>query len=71
VKFDKVPSLAPAFEKTGTITAANASNINDGASAVVLMSKERAEAMGIKPLAKILAFADAQQTPEWFYYHTW
>ncbi len=66
VKFDKVPSLAPAFEKTGTITAANASNINDGASAVVLMSKERAEAMGIKPLAKILAFADAQQTPEWF-----
>ncbi len=66
VKFDKVPTLAPAFEKTGTITAANASNINDGASAVVLMSKERAEAMGIKPLAKILAFADAQQTPEWF-----
>lgn len=66
VKFDKVPSLAPAFEKTGTITAANASNINDGASAVVLMSKERAEAMGIKPLAKILAFADAQQAPEWF-----
>ncbi|HNF68245.1 MAG TPA: acetyl-CoA C-acyltransferase [Chitinophagales bacterium] len=66
VKFDKVPTLAPAFEKDGTITAANASNLNDGASAVVLMSKERAEAMGIKPLAKILAFADAQQAPEWF-----
>ncbi len=66
VKFDKVPTLAPAFEKDGTITAANASNLNDGAAAVVLMSKERAEAMGIKPLAKILAFADAQQTPEWF-----
>jgi acetyl-CoA C-acetyltransferase len=66
VKFDKVSTLSPAFEKTGTITAANASNINDGASAVVLMSKERAEAMGIKPLAKILAFADAQQAPEWF-----
>ena len=66
VKFDKVSTLAPAFEKDGTITAANASNLNDGASAVVLMSKERAEAMGIKPLAKILAFADAQQAPEWF-----
>ncbi|HNE46152.1 MAG TPA: acetyl-CoA C-acyltransferase [Chitinophagales bacterium] len=66
VKFEKVPTLAPAFERDGTITAANASNLNDGASAVVLMSKERAEAMGIKPLAKILAFADAQQAPEWF-----
>lgn len=66
VKFDKVPTLAPAFEKSGTITAANASGINDGASAVVLMSKEKCEALGLKPLAKILAFADAQQTPEWF-----
>lgn len=66
VKFDKVPTLPPAFEKTGTITAANASNINDGAAAVVLMSKEKCEALGIKPLAKILAFADAQQAPEWF-----
>ena len=66
VKFDRVPTLSPAFEKEGTITAANASNINDGAAAVVLMSKERAEAMGIKPLARIIGFADAQQTPEWF-----
>ncbi len=66
VKFDRVPTLSPAFEKEGTITAANASNINDGAAAVVLMSKERAEAMGIKPLARIISFADAQQTPEWF-----
>ncbi len=66
VKFDRVPTLSPAFEKEGTITAANASNINDGAAAVVLMSKERAEAMGIKPIARIIGFADAQQTPEWF-----
>lgn len=66
VKYDKIPSLSPSFEKTGTITAANASGINDGASAVVLMSKERCEAMGLKPLAKIVSFADAQQAPEWF-----
>lgn len=66
VKFDKIPSLSPSFEKTGTITAANASGINDGASAVVLMSKEKCEAMGLKPLAKIVSFADAQQAPEWF-----
>lgn len=66
VKYDKVPTLPPAFEKTGTITAANASGINDGASAVVLMSKEKCEELGLKPLAKILAFADAQQAPEWF-----
>ncbi len=66
VKFDKVPTLAPVFEKEGTITAANASNINDGASALVLMSKEKAEALGIKPLAKIIGYADAQQAPEWF-----
>lgn len=66
VKFDRVATLSPAFEKDGTITAANASNINDGAAAVVLMSKERAESMGIKPLARIIGFADAQQTPEWF-----
>ncbi len=66
VKFDRVATLSPAFEKDGTITAANASNINDGAAAVVLMSKERAKAMGIKPLARIVGFADAQQTPEWF-----
>ena len=66
VNFDRVPTLPSVFEKEGTITAANASNINDGAAAVVLMSKERAEAMGIKPLAKILSYADAQQAPEWF-----
>ncbi|MFM7078372.1 MAG: acetyl-CoA C-acyltransferase, partial [Bacteroidota bacterium] len=66
VDFNKIPSLKPAFQKDGTVTAANASKLNDGASAVVLMSKERAEAMGIKPLAEIIAFADAQQAPEWF-----
>ncbi len=66
VKMDKVATLSPAFEKDGTITAANASNLNDGAAAVVLMSKEKAEELGITPLAKILAFADAQQAPEWF-----
>jgi len=66
VKIEKIPSLKPAFQKDGTVTAANASNLNDGASAVVLMSKERADALGIKPLAKIRSFADAQQAPEWF-----
>lgn len=66
VKFDKIPSLKPVFKKDGTVTAANASTLNDGASAVVLMSKEKADALGIKPLAKILGFADAQQAPEWF-----
>ncbi|MEZ5013440.1 MAG: acetyl-CoA C-acyltransferase [Chitinophagales bacterium] len=66
VKFDRIPTLNPAFEKDGTITAANASNINDGAAAVVLMRRERADALGIKPLAIIRGFADAQQAPEWF-----
>lgn len=66
VKFEKIPGLKPVFKKDGTITAANASTLNDGAAAVVLMSAERAEALGIKPLAKILGFADAQQAPEWF-----
>jgi len=66
VKIEKIPSLKPAFQKDGTVTAANASKLNDGASAVVLMSKERADALGIKPLAKIRSFADAQQAPEWF-----
>jgi acetyl-CoA C-acetyltransferase len=66
VKMEKIPTLKPAFQKDGTVTAANASKINDGASAVVLMSKEKADALGIKPLAKILAYADAQQAPEWF-----
>jgi len=66
VKFDKIPSLKPAFQKDGTVTAANASTMNDGAAAVVLMSKERAEALGIKPLAIIRSYADAEQAPEWF-----
>jgi acetyl-CoA C-acetyltransferase len=66
VKFDKIAGLRPVFKKDGTVTAANASSLNDGASALVLMSKEKADELGIKPLAKILAFADAQQAPEWF-----
>ncbi|WP_316765690.1 acetyl-CoA C-acyltransferase [Pedobacter frigiditerrae] len=66
VKFDKIPSLKPVFKKDGTVTAANASTLNDGAAALVLMSAEKAKEMGIKPLAKILAYADAQQAPEWF-----
>jgi acetyl-CoA C-acetyltransferase len=66
VKFDKIPSLKPVFKKEGTVTAANASTLNDGAAALVLMSKEKADELGIKPLAKIIAYADAQQAPEWF-----
>jgi len=66
VNFDKIGSLRPVFDKNGTITAANASNLNDGASAVVLMCRERAEQMGVRPLARILGYADAQQAPEWF-----
>jgi acetyl-CoA C-acetyltransferase len=66
VNFDKIPSLKPVFKKEGTITAANASTLNDGAAALVLMSKEKATQMGVKPLAKIISYADAQQAPEWF-----
>lgn len=66
VDFNKIPSLRPVFDKNGTVTAANASTLNDGAAAVVLMSKEKAEVLGIKPIAKIRSFADAQQAPEWF-----
>lgn len=66
VKFEKIPQLRPVFSKDGTVTAANASTINDGASALVLMSKEKADALGIKPLAKIRGFADAAQDPLWF-----
>jgi acetyl-CoA C-acetyltransferase len=66
LKVEKVSTLKPAFQKDGTVTAVNASKLNDGASAVVLMSKEKAEALGLKPIARILAFADAQQAPEWF-----
>ncbi|AHM62605.1 acetyl-CoA acetyltransferase [Flammeovirgaceae bacterium 311] len=66
VHFDKIPGLKPVFSKEGTVTAANASTINDGAAAMVLMSKEKADAMGIKPLAKIRGFGDAAQDPIWF-----
>ena len=66
VKFEKIPGLKPVFKKDGTVTAANASTLNDGAAALVLMSADKAKEMGIKPLAKILAYADAQQAPEWF-----
>lgn len=66
VKFEKIPSLRPVFSKEGTVTAANASTINDGASALVLMSKEKADALGIKPIAKIRGFGDAAQDPLWF-----
>jgi len=66
VKFDKIAALKSPFEKGGRVTAANASTINDGAAAVVLMSKEKADELGIKPLAKILSYADAEQAPEWF-----
>jgi acetyl-CoA C-acetyltransferase len=66
VKFDKIASLKPAFGKEGTVTAANASTMNDGAAAIVLMSKEKADELGVKPIAKILSYADAEQEPEWF-----
>ncbi len=66
VKFDKIASLKPAFIKDGTVTAANASTMNDGAAAVVLMSREKADALGIQPLAIINSYADAEQAPEWF-----
>jgi len=66
VNFDKLPTLRPVFQKEGTVTAANASNLNDGAAALVLMSKEKAEALGIKPIAVVRGYADAAQAPEWF-----
>lgn len=66
VNFDKITGLKPVFTKDGTVTAANASTINDGAAAVVLMSKRKAEELGIRPLAKIRGFADAAQDPMWF-----
>jgi len=66
VNFDKIPALKPVFTKDGTVTAANASTLNDGAAAVVLMSKEKAKELGITPIAKILGFADAAQDPMWF-----
>lgn len=66
VNFEKVPSLKPVFTKDGTVTAANASTLNDGASALLLMSKEKANELGLKPIAKIRGFADAAQDPMWF-----
>ncbi|HTB53261.1 MAG TPA: acetyl-CoA C-acyltransferase [Ferruginibacter sp.] len=66
VKFDKIPELKSAFIKGGSVTAANASTMNDGAAALVLMSKEKMESLGLKPIAKIIAYADAEQAPEWF-----
>ncbi|WP_109696973.1 acetyl-CoA C-acyltransferase [Chitinophaga deserti] len=66
VNFDKMTTLKPAFQKDGTVTAANASKINDGAAAVVLVSGEKVKELGLKPLARIVSFADASQAPEWF-----
>ncbi len=66
VKFEKIPTLRPVFQKEGTVTAANASTLNDGASALVLMSTKKAEELGVKPIAKIRSFSDAAQKPEWF-----
>ena len=66
IKMEKIPALRAAFSKDGTVTAANASTINDGAGAVVLMSKEKAEELGLTPLATIKAYADAAQEPKWF-----
>ncbi|GAL87682.1 acetyl-CoA acetyltransferase [Sporocytophaga myxococcoides] len=66
VNFEKIPGLKPVFDKEGSVTAANASTLNDGASALLLMSKEKSESLGLKPLASIIGFADAEQDPEWF-----
>jgi len=66
VKFEKIPNLRPVFDKEGSVTAANASTMNDGASALVLMSKEKMEALGLKAIAKVVSYADAEQAPEWF-----
>jgi acetyl-CoA C-acetyltransferase len=66
VNFDKIPNLRPVFDKEGTVTAANASSINDGAAAVLLMSEEKANELGLKPMAKILSHGSAAKAPEWF-----
>lgn len=66
VNMDKIPALSPVFDKDGTVTAANASTLNDGASALILMSKEKMDELGLKPIAKIVNYADAAQAPEWF-----
>lgn len=66
VKMEKIPTLRPVFEKEGSVTAANASTLNDGAAALILMSAEKAQELGVKPLAKVVSYADAAQKPEWF-----
>jgi acetyl-CoA C-acetyltransferase len=66
VRFEKIPALRPVFQKDGTVTAANASTLNDGASALVLMSGEKMRELGVTPIAKVLGYADAAQAPEWF-----
>ena len=66
VNFEKIPGLKPVFAKEGTVTAANASTMNDGSAALILMSAEKAKALGLTPLAKISGYADAEQAPEWF-----
>lgn len=66
IKWDKVGTVKPAFDKNGTVTAVNASKINDGAAAMVLMSKEKMESLGLKPIAKVIGYADAEQDPDWF-----
>jgi acetyl-CoA C-acetyltransferase len=66
VKFEKIPTLKPAFQKDGTVTAANASSMNDGAAAMILVSEEKLKELGLKPLARIVSYADAEQAPEWF-----
>lgn len=66
VKFEKIPTLNPSFAKDGTVTAANASTLNDGAAALVLMSGEKAKELGIQPIARVVSYADAEQAPEWF-----
>lgn len=66
VSFEKMASLKPVFQKDGTVTAANASTLNDGAAALVLISKDKAKELGLNPIARIVAYADAQQAPEWF-----
>ena len=66
VKFEKIPALRPVFSKGGTVTAANASTINDGAAALILISKEKAEELGLKPVARLVSYADAAHEPRWF-----
>jgi acetyl-CoA C-acetyltransferase len=66
VRYEKIPLLKPSFQKDGTVTAANASSMNDGAAAMILVSEEKLKQLGLKPLARILSYADAEQSPEWF-----